>query len=117
LDGGDFEFKTESTIQRAMGVAVNPRTLERVVPGSRFRLEIGIQAFDIDENFEYEDADRKTVRGIEALIEVVYHALDLVEQSGLGSGTSKGYGQVEIEVEEVVRPQRRRGPGRPRVIT
>lgn len=116
LDGGDIELKTESSIQRNVGAAMNPRTLERVVPGSKFRLEIGIQAFDIDEDFEYEDVDGNRVRGIMAIVEVVYHALDLVEHSGLGSGTSKGYGQVEIEIEELARPKRRRGPGRPRVM-
>lgn len=116
LEGGEFELKTESSIQRNVGAAMNPRTLERVVPGSKFRLEIGMQAFDRDDDFEYQDADGNRVRGAAAILEVVYHALDLVEQSGLGSGTSKGYGQVEIEVEEVFRPQRRRGAGRPRVI-
>lgn len=116
LEGGEFELKTESTIQRTVGAARNPRTLERVVPGSKFRLEIGMQAFDLDDDFEYEDIDGKRVRGMNAIVEVVYHALDLIEQSGLGSGTSKGYGQVEIEVQELVRPQRREGPGRPRVI-
>src|SRR5690625_223360 len=115
-EGGELELKTESTIQRDVGSAVNPRTLERVVPGSKFRLEIGMQIFDDDESFEYTDADEKTTRGAEAILEVVYHALDLVEQSGLGSGTSKGYGHVQIEIDEVVRPQRRRGDGRPRDI-
>lgn len=114
LEGGEIELKTESSIRRHVGAATNPRTLERVAPGSKFQLEIGLQAFDIDSNFEYQDADGNRVRGIDAILEVVYHGLDLVEQSGLGSGTSKGYGQVEIEVDEVVRPRRRKGDGRPR---
>lgn len=116
LEGGNVELKTENMVPHHSGGASNPRTFERVVPGSKFRLEIGMQAFDRDDDFEYQDADGNRVRGVAAILEVVYHALDLVEQSGLGSGTSKGYGQVEIEVEEVFRPQRRRGAGRPRVI-
>jgi len=116
IQGGAIENKTESTIQRKTGSAKNPRTVERVAPGSQFRLEIGLQAFEIDDNFEYEDPDGKRVRGINALLEVAYHGLDLVEQSGLGSGTSKGYGQVQIEIDEVVRPRRRRDSGRPRDV-
>lgn len=114
LEGGEIELKTESTIKRQTGGAQHPRTVERVTPGSRFRLEIGFQVFDIDQDFQYEDDEQKPVKGEHAIREVIYHCLDLVEHSGLGSGTSKGYGAVEIEVESIVEARRRANGGRPR---
>ncbi len=114
LDGGEIELKTESTIKRSTGGAQHPRTLERVAPGSRFGLEIGFQVFDIDQQFTYHDEKDAEVRGADAIREVIYHCLDLVEESGIGSGTSKGYGAVAIEVEKITRSSRRSDGGRPR---
>lgn len=114
LEGGQTELKTESIIQRQANTAQHPRTVERVAPGSKFALEIGLQVFDIDADFTYRYADDREFRGWEALREVVYHGLDLVEDCGIGSGTSKGYGSVEITVERIGRSERRRGAGRPR---
>jgi len=114
LKGGEIELKTESSIQRRVNTATNPRTVERVVSGSSFKLSIGFQIFDIDNDFTYLDADDQEVSGWKALREVIYHGLDLVEQSGIGSGTSRGYGAVEITVDGIVRPGRRSGAERPR---
>jgi CRISPR-associated protein Csm3 len=114
LEGGALELKTESTIKRQTGGAQHPRTVERVAAGSRFRLEIGFQVFDMDQDFGYEDERSQVVKGDAAIREVIYHCLDLVEQSGLGSGTSKGYGEVQIEVEKIVEATRRANGGRPR---
>lgn len=117
IDGGTLEHKTEAIIQRQSNTAQHPRTVERVVPGSTFALEIGLQVFDLDGDFEYEDPDGTKVRGPEALQEVVVHALDLIEQTGIGSGTSKGYGAIEIRDLKIVESVRRRraahlvGPG------
>ncbi|MBI4540733.1 MAG: type III-A CRISPR-associated RAMP protein Csm3 [Gemmatimonadetes bacterium] len=111
LEGGDIELKTESTIKRSTGGAQHPRTLERVAAGSRFRLEIGVQELDLDAPMTYEDHEGRRVTGGEALVQIVYHCLDLIEASGLGSGTSKGYGAVEITVKEAKRlPGRRERP-------
>lgn len=114
LKGGQLEHKTEAIIQRQSNTAQHPRTVERVSPGSTFRLEIGLQVFDLDSSFEYEDLDGQKVRGADALREVVYMALDLVEQTGIGSGTSKGYGAVAIEVDKIRHAERRGDSGRPR---
>jgi CRISPR-associated protein Csm3 len=116
LEGGQVEHKTEATIKRQSNTAHNPRTVERVVPGSTFALELGLQVFDLDDAFSYEDADGGTVGGADALREAVYHALDLVEQTGIGGGTSKGYGAVEITVDRIVELRRRTDSGRPREI-
>lgn len=94
-----IENKTESTSRRDTGAAWNPRTVERVAAGAKFRLEIGVQEFDIDMDFTYTDAHDKLVKGADALLEVVCHCLDLIEHTGIGAGTGKGYGQVRIEIE------------------
>lgn len=93
------ENKTESVNRRDTGAAEHPRTVERVAPGAKFKLEIGVQELDIDREFAYTDPHGKPVRGADALLEVVCHCLDLVEQTGIGAGTGKGYGQVKIEIE------------------
>lgn len=104
LISGEFslENKTESINRRDTGAAEHPRTVERVAPGAKFRLEIAMQEYDIDQGFKYKDADGKTeLRGREALWAVVMHALDLLEQTGIGAGTGKGYGQVRITTEKI----------------
>jgi len=114
LDGGEVELKTESTIKRSTGGAQHPRTLERVVPGSRFQLDIGFQVFDLDREFKYHDSEGNEVRDADAIREIIYHCLDLVEHSGIGSGTSKGYGFVEIVVDTIEPAKRRTGAARPK---
>ncbi len=108
LEGGELEHKTEAIIQRQSNTAQHPRTVERVAPGSKFSLEIGLQVFDLDGRFEYEDLDGNKVRGADALQEVIVHALELIENTGIGSGTSKGYGAVEIHLEKIAQLGRRR---------
>jgi CRISPR-associated protein Csm3 len=91
---GEFaiENKTESVNRRDTGAAEHPRTVERVAPGAKFALEIALQVFDLDTGFTYKDIDEQTVlRGRDALFAVVAHALDLMEQTGIGAGTGKGY--------------------------
>ncbi|MBA4158562.1 MAG: type III-A CRISPR-associated RAMP protein Csm3 [Gemmatimonadetes bacterium] len=110
LEGGEIELKSETAIARTSGAAQRGslRTLERVVPGSKFALEIGLQVFDLDEKFTYEDEEENTVQGGAALYQVVCHGLDLIEQTGIGGGTSKGYGAVEITIEKAVEVKRRK---------
>jgi len=113
-DSFAIENKTESINRRDTGAAEHPRTVERVAPGAKFALEIGVQEFDIDKDFSYTDDQEKPVKGADALLEVVCHCLDLVEQTGIGAGTGKGYGQVKIEIEpekKLGRRNRRGGTG------
>lgn len=91
-DGGDLELKTENIIDRVVGTAAHPRKLERVVPGSTFDLEIVLQEWDLDAKCSYNE---KT--GGEALIEFVKDGLRHVRNSGLGSGVSRGSGQIDFE--------------------
>lgn len=103
-----IENKTESVNRRDTGAAQHPRTVERVAPGATFQFEIAVQAYDIDENFQYKDPDGQPLRGIDAIKEVVEHALTLVEDTGIGAGVGKGYGKVRIRVTEDWTPMRRR---------
>jgi len=104
-----IENKTESTNRRDTGAAEHPRTVERVAPGAKFALEIGVQEFDDDKDFAYHDADGKELRGASALMEVVNHALDEMERVGVGAGTGKGYGQIKIHWDGKVERCYRRG--------
>lgn len=117
LISGEFaiENKTESVNRRDTGAAEHPRTVERVAPGAKFALEIGIQEYDIDGEFTYKDADKKDIKGADALLEVVDHALWEMEQTGIGAGTGKGYGKIKInwdgKVEKCKRTSRARTVG------
>lgn len=90
---GDFQIenKTENIINRHGGAAEHPRSNERVAEGTEFSMQIVLQAFGIDEGFEYESR-----RGDEALQVVIADALKLVEMTGLGGGTSRGSGAVSF---------------------
>lgn len=110
LTSDDFkiELKTESINRRDTGAAEHPRTLERVAAGARFRLEFGVQEYDLDQDFPYKDADGKEVKGRDALIAVVYHCIDLLEDGGIGAGTGKGYGQIKVTLDDTIYVKQRR---------
>ena len=91
-DGGETELKSENVIDRKTGTALHPRKVERVVAGSSFSLRIGIQEWDIDKDAEYGGK-----KGGEALVAFVLEGLKLVQQTGLGSGVSKGSGEIQFE--------------------
>lgn len=91
--GGEMERKSETAIDRKSGAAASGalRTVERVAAGSEFDFRIGIQVWDLDEDCEYNGK-----RGGEALVEFVKEGLRQIQQTGLGSGVSKGYGEIEF---------------------
>jgi CRISPR-associated protein Csm3 len=91
LTGGDLEIKTENVINRKTGAAEHPRKLERVAAGSEFDIKVRLQVYDNDAGFEYGQK-----RGGPALLAVVRDAMDLVQKTGLGSGTSRGSGHIEF---------------------
>jgi len=99
LEGGEFELKSENIIDRRTGTALHPRKIERVVAGSTFSLRIGIQEWDLDKDAAY---DGKKAGG--ALVAFVLEGLKLVERTGLGSGTSKGSGEIQFEALTVKNP-------------
>lgn len=103
-----LELKTESINNRQTGTAMHPRTLERVAPGARFALRIDFDVYDMDSNFAYTDlVEKKPRRGREAILGVINDGLDLLCQAGIGSGTSRGYGQIEISNDKLSQPKHR----------
>jgi len=104
-----LELKTESVNNRETGAAMHPRTLERVAPGAKFRLRIDFDVYDIDADFAYTDlAEKQSKRGREAILAIINDGLDLLCQAGIGSGTSRGYGQIDISGDRVERAKQRK---------
>jgi len=91
IEGGRVEIKSENIIDRKTGTAQYPRKVERVAAGSKFLLKIAIQYWDIDDGCAY---DGKT--GVEALVEFVRAGLRELQKTGIGAGTSRGYGEIEF---------------------
>ena len=89
--GGETELKSENVIDRQTGTALHPRKVERVVAGSEFSLRIGIQVWDLDANSKHNGKS-----GGEALVEFVKEGLRALRQTGLGSGISKGSGEIDF---------------------
>jgi CRISPR-associated protein Csm3 len=87
-----MEIKTESGNDRVTGQAGNPRQLERVASGAKFRLRLTLNVFDTDSQFRYAN---KT--GKDALLAVVTECLEYVQGSGIGGGISRGSGEVRID--------------------
>lgn len=96
LEGGEFEIKSSTSIDRRSNTALagSLRTEERIVAGSIFGLEIGVQVWNIDNTDE--TCEFKGFKGEEALIEFLKECLRLVERTGIGAGTSKGSGQIKF---------------------
>ncbi|MGH9396301.1 MAG: type III-A CRISPR-associated RAMP protein Csm3 [Terriglobia bacterium] len=90
-----IEIKTETAINRRTGAAFGGslRTMERVSPGSKFHLEMVVQVYerDLGDPFTWNGKS-----GEDALLTVVRHGIGLVEQTGLGAGTSRGSGKVRF---------------------
>lgn len=88
----DLELKPENVISRSTGTAQHPRQVERVIAGARFRLKLGLQVLDLDEKVTYGGAE-----GPQALQELLKDGLRELEKTGLGSGVSKGSGEIRFE--------------------
>lgn len=76
-----MEIKYENSIDRKTGTAQNPRPLERVPAGVKFKLNIGLRV--------YKDDPRD-------LLDHVIKALKLVELDALGGCGSRGCGEVRF---------------------
>jgi CRISPR-associated protein Csm3 len=87
------ERKSSTAINRNTGSALGGslRSEERVPAGSEFSLRIGIQVWDLDINSRHNGKN-----GGEALVEFVKDGLRAIQQTGLGSGISKGSGEIEF---------------------
>lgn len=79
------ESKTETSIDRITAVS-NPRTIERVPAGARFKLNMVLNIFEGEDEQE--------------LIKTLKKGIELLHDDYLGGHGSRGYGQVEIQLEE-----------------
>lgn len=78
-----LEKKTENVIDRAKGMALHPRSMERVPMGTEFDLEVVLQVYDIDDEKQ--------------LVKTVKDGLAWVEKTYLGKGGSRGSGKVTFK--------------------
>ena len=75
------EIKTENTVNRKTGTAANPRTGERVLPGTVFNGEILLHVYSGDDGDE--------------MLKFVRNGLGVIQAgSSLGASGSRGYGKV-----------------------
>ncbi len=79
------EVKSENSINRIQGTAINPRFTERVPAGARFSFCITIKKLDENEN-------------LEALL---LEGMKLLEMDSLGGSGSRGYGHVKFEFNNI----------------
>ena len=81
-----MEHKTENLVNRKTGTARDPRTGERVPPGTKFAAHIILQIYD-------DDKSRKDL-----YLETIKNSLGLLEQAdSLGAAGSRGFGTVKLE--------------------
>jgi CRISPR-associated protein Csm3 len=82
-----LEAKSENIIDRNIGTAKHPRTLERVPEGAEFDVEFVIQVYEGDD--------------VNLLDQTLQEGLALVAQTFLGGSGSRGYGKVEFKMDPV----------------
>lgn len=80
------ETKTEASIDRVTSVA-NPRTFERVPAGAKFKVNMVLNIFEGEDESKLKNTLKK--------------AIELLKDDYLGGSGSRGYGQVDIKLEEI----------------
>jgi CRISPR-associated protein Csm3 len=83
------ELKTENSIDRQKGTAENPRAIERVPAGAKFKVEFVINVFGDN----VEEATLKATQ-YNALFNL---GMELLQNDYLGGGGSRGSGQIKFE--------------------
>lgn len=78
------EVKTEVVIDRITSSA-NPRQIERVPAGARFKLDMVLNLFE-------EDNEKK-------LLGKVFEGLEILQDDYLGGSGTRGYGQIKIKIQ------------------
>ncbi|MGI6681144.1 MAG: type III-A CRISPR-associated RAMP protein Csm3 [Bdellovibrionota bacterium] len=102
-----YEVKAENSINRIKGTAENPRFIERVVAGVKFKFNISLKIFstninkgseeDNQEDKNKGDGDKGELNKYEKkLIE----GIALLEKDALGASGSRGYGKVEFTFDD-----------------
>jgi CRISPR-associated protein Csm3 len=92
----DIEYthsKWENVINRRTGTAEHPRQMERVPAGTYFDFELVYSIYD--------DVIEKDNTKLNEHIHKLLLALKLLEDDGIGGQLSRGYGQVEVIINDV----------------
>lgn len=84
--GRDSEWKYENSINRLSSKA-NPRNLERIPAGTKFKFSSIYKIFDIDDNGKIDEDNFE---------KIVLKALKMLVLEGIGGGVSRGSGQIEF---------------------
>ena len=77
------EVKTENSINRIAGTAMNPRQTERVPAGALFNFRLSMKVLDTDGESEQ-------------LFDTLLAGLKMLELDSLGGSGSRGYGKVQF---------------------
>jgi len=77
------EVKMENSIDRIKGTAENPRNTERVPAGARFVFNVSVRIHDNED-----------------LLDTLFRGLRLLEITGLGGSGSRGYGKIQITLND-----------------
>jgi len=77
------EEKSENVINRIKGIAENPRFIERVPEGTKFKFLVTFKVLQDDDNKLFED--------------YLLKGLKLLEMDALGGSGSRGYGRIAFE--------------------
>lgn len=83
-----LEDKVENRINRLTGSAIDPRHIERVVPGTFFKFELIYKIFEIETDENNKD---------EEFWDEVLNALYYLQEDALGGSGSRGYGKFEFD--------------------
>lgn len=75
------EVKSENSIDRIKGTALNPRFTERVPADAEFRFSLTIKQMEGDANLE----------------DFLFDGLKLLEMDALGGSGSRGYGRISFQ--------------------
>lgn len=113
------EVKSSTAIDRRTGSALRGslRTDERLCHGAQFALLIDFEVYDIDKDFAPRDGKGKPIRDLDdkvptgkhAMLQIINLGIEELEMNGIGAGTGKGYGRIQIETDDVIEitPRRR----------
>jgi len=83
------ELKIENKIDRLTSKSKGLRSMERVIPGSKFKVEINLLIFEEDVKEEQE------------WIKLIKEGFKLIEETYLGGCGTRGYGKVRFENIEI----------------
>lgn len=93
------EVKTEVVLDRVTSKAM-PRQIERVPSGARFPLQLVLNVFEGNETTNLQDD--QIADNLEELMQAVIDGLKLLQDDYLGGKGSRGSGQVDIKIEQVI---------------